>query len=98
MARQKIQVGYEGKLEEIEGSLPEGEPLPWDASSELRIVGKPTPRLDAVAKVTGRAKYTQDVVLPGLLVARVLRSKVPSAKIGAIDVEPARAVPGVKAV
>ena len=98
MSRQKIQVGFEGKLEELEVSVPDGEPQPWDAASELQIVGRPLPRIDAVAKVTGRARYTQDVKPPGLLYARVLRSRLPSARIAALDVEPARAVPGVKAV
>src|SRR5262245_44416250 len=98
MARQKIQVGFEGKLEELEVSVPDGEPLPWDAASELQVVGRPVPRIDAAAKVTGRAKYTYDVKPPGLLHARILRSRLPSARVAAIDVEPARGVPGVKAV
>ena len=76
MNKQKIQVGYEGAMEELEVTVPDGDPLPWDAASDLKIVGKPTPRLDAVAKVTGRARYTFDVALPGLLQARVLRNKL----------------------
>jgi CO/xanthine dehydrogenase Mo-binding subunit len=61
-------------------------------------VGRPTPRIDAVARVTGRATYTGDVALPGMLYARVLRSPHPHARILGIDVSAARALPGVRAI
>src|SRR6202008_2242522 len=61
-------------------------------------VGHPTPRIDAVERVTGKAAYTGDVALPGMLYARVLRSPHPHARIRSINVSKARAVPGVKAV
>ena len=35
-------------------------------SQDLDVVGKPTPRIDAVERVTGRAKYTWDIQLPGM--------------------------------
>jgi CO/xanthine dehydrogenase Mo-binding subunit len=53
------------------------------------------PRLDSVEKVTGRAVYTGDIVLPDLLFGKFLRSSVPHAKIVSIDVEEARRLPGV---
>ena len=65
---------------------------------EFRVVGKPLPRLDGVDSVTGRATYTVDIVLPGLLHARLFRSPVPHAKIRRLDVSRARALPGVSAV
>jgi CO/xanthine dehydrogenase Mo-binding subunit len=61
-------------------------------------VGRATPRIDALARVTGRATYTGDVVLPGMLYARVLRSPHPHARIRTIDVSAARALAGVRAV
>jgi CO/xanthine dehydrogenase Mo-binding subunit/aerobic-type carbon monoxide dehydrogenase small subunit (CoxS/CutS family) len=64
----------------------------------LRTVGHPTPRVDAVDRVTGRAIYTGDVKLPGMLYARVLRSPYPHARIRTIDTSKARVVPGVKAI
>lgn len=64
----------------------------------LNTVGHPTPRIDALERVTGRATYTNDVALPGMLFARVLRSPHPHARIRRIDVERARALPGVKAI
>jgi len=66
--------------------------------SPLKVVGHPTPRIDAEERVTGRAKYTNDVQLPGMLYAKVLRSPHPHANIKSIDVSKAKAMPGVKAV
>jgi len=68
------------------------------AISALKIVGHDTPRIDAVERVSGRAKYTADVMLPGMLYARVLRSPHPHAHIRSIDAAKAKALPGVKAV
>ncbi|MDR1989347.1 MAG: xanthine dehydrogenase family protein molybdopterin-binding subunit [Acidobacteriaceae bacterium] len=64
----------------------------------LTTVGHPTPRIDAVERVTGKARYTNDVQLPGMLFARVLRSPHPHARITSIDVSNAHALPGVKAI
>jgi putative selenate reductase molybdopterin-binding subunit len=64
----------------------------------LNVVGTAMPRIDAVERVTGRATYTGDVKLPGMLYARVLRSPHPHAKIRRIDPSRALALPGVKAV
>jgi len=64
----------------------------------LKTLGQPTPRIDAVERVTGRAKYTRDQTLPGMLYARVLRSPHPHARIRSIDTSKARALPGVKAI
>ena len=64
----------------------------------LKTVGHPTPKIDAVERVTGKAAYTGDVKLPGMLYARVLRSPHPHARIRSIDVSRARALPGVKAI
>ena len=62
----------------------------------LASVGRPTPRIDAVDRVTGRARYTRDVSLPGMLYARILRSPHPHARITGIDVSKAKSLPGVK--
>ena len=67
-------------------------------AEELQIVGKRAPNLDAYDRVTGGAKYTGDIELPGMLVARVLRSPHPHARIVSIDTSKAAALPGVRAV
>src|SRR5829696_3264265 len=61
-------------------------------------LGRPTPRIDARQRVTGTARYTADVRLPGLLCARVLRSPHPHARIVRIDTRRALALAGVKAI
>src|SRR5260221_7650808 len=62
------------------------------------VLGKPTPRLDGVEKVTGAAKYSYDVQPEGWLYGMILRSKLPAAKVTKIDISKAQAMPGVKAV
>src|SRR5205085_2152142 len=66
--------------------------------SALTTVGHETSRIDAAERVSGKAKYTADVSLPGMLYARVLRSPHPHARVRAIDLSKARALPGVKAI
>ncbi|MGB9799540.1 MAG: molybdopterin-dependent oxidoreductase [Thermanaerothrix sp.] len=68
------------------------------AAKPGKYVGNVHPRPDAVAKVTGRAKYTDDLQFEGMLHARVKRAMVPSAIVKRIDVSKARALPGVVAV
>jgi selenium-dependent xanthine dehydrogenase len=64
----------------------------------LNVVGRPLPRPDAVAKVTGMAKFTDDYVFPNMLFARTLRAGVPHAHIKIIDTSRAKALAGVVAV
>lgn len=61
-------------------------------------IGEPVPRRDGVAKVTGAAKFTVDVGVPGLAHARMLRSPHAHARIRRIDASAARRHPGVVAV
>jgi CO/xanthine dehydrogenase Mo-binding subunit len=64
----------------------------------LKTVGRTTRRIDAVERVTGKAAYTRDVRLPGMLYARVLRSPHPHARVRSIDTSKAASLPGVQAV
>jgi xanthine dehydrogenase molybdenum-binding subunit len=64
----------------------------------MQIIGKDTPRVDAIERVTGAAKYTRDVKLPGMLYARVLRSPHPHARIVSVDTSEAASLPGVRSV
>src|SRR5688572_12567768 len=70
----------------------------WDANARFTVVGQPHPRVEGAEKVTGRARYTYDIRLPGQLYARVLRSPLPHARITRIDTTRAEALPGVHAV
>ena len=62
------------------------------------IGGQKASRVDGFDKVTGEAKYTGDLNLPGLLEAKVLRSPFPHARIGSINTEKAAALSGVVAI
>ncbi len=62
-----------------------------------KIIGRSTPRVDGREVVTGRAKYTHDVRLAGMLVGKILRSPRAAAEVAAIDLGPALALPGVAA-
>src|SRR6267142_6768996 len=60
-------------------------------------IGSHAKRIDAPAKVTGAAKYASDVQPEGWLYGMIYRSKWPKAKIVKIDLEKAKALPGIKA-
>jgi xanthine dehydrogenase YagR molybdenum-binding subunit len=84
----------------MEVHAPVGDIPPWDADSwaGFEQMGKPRPRAEGPLKVTGRAKYTYDVKLPGMLYGRMIGAELPAAEIVSIDTSKAEALPGVKAV
>lgn len=65
---------------------------------KYRHIGKSPMRIEAREKVTGRAIYTCDMELPGMLIAKCIHSPYARAKIVSIDTSAAKALPGVKAV
>ena len=67
-------------------------------STSYQVIGKSPVRADAWEKVRGRPIYAADFSLPGMLHSRIVRSPYSSARIARIDVEAARALPGVVAV
>src|SRR3954454_18571970 len=85
-------------LSQVERKVPVDEPPPLPANNELRYIGKSTPRYDGLAKVTGRAQYTADVHLPGMLYGRLVGAEVPHARVKSIDTTAAQQYPGVRAV
>src|SRR4051812_13873706 len=95
----KFPVGITGgQLEQVGKKLPDEEPPAWPVNEKLNVVGKPTPRIDGRLKVTGAAKYTADIKLPGMLYARMISSPHPHAVIKSINTSAAEKAPGVKAV
>jgi xanthine dehydrogenase molybdenum-binding subunit len=64
----------------------------------LMSVGKSVKRVDAVAKVTGKARFTDDFFRPDTLVAKVLRSKIAHGRVTHINTDKAKALSGVEAV
>jgi 4-hydroxybenzoyl-CoA reductase alpha subunit len=63
-----------------------------------RVIGKPFRKVDARAKCTGQTRFADDIVLPRMLFAKLLRSPVPHALIKRIDVSKASRMPGVFAI
>lgn len=99
MNRVKMPYGIPGhNLTQIEREVPQEEPPAWPINDELSVVGKSVKRIDAHAKVTGSAKYTADIRLPGMLFGKMLCSHHPHARIISVDTTAAERLPGVAAV
>jgi len=91
----KLKVGLETKPQQIEVDIPEGDPKPWDLTDKLKVVGSKIPRVDGHLKTSGRAKYSFDIQLAGMLYAKILRSPYPAAVVKSIDTSLAEKYPGV---
>ncbi len=79
-------------------ALPVPEKVTLKDPKDFRIIGRPTTRLDARAKSSGRQDFGIDVRLPGQLTAVVARPPVFGARLASVDDSAARAIKGVKAV
>jgi carbon-monoxide dehydrogenase large subunit len=66
--------------------------------SKFKVIGKSAPRLDGLDTVSGKARYTVDVVLPGMLHVKLLRSPLAHARLRHVDTSRAKALAGVAAV
>lgn len=67
-------------------------------TEDLSVVGTNYTRVDAEAKVTGRAEFAGDISMKGMLHGKMLRSPHAHANIISIDTSKAEALPGVKAI
>ena len=94
----KTEAVVEGRTE-VRWTLVEEDDTPEiEDGAATRPIGEPTPRITARARTTGSAQFTVDVALPGLLEAAVLRSPHANARVTSLDLDAARAVPGVRCV
>ncbi|MCB9272828.1 MAG: xanthine dehydrogenase family protein molybdopterin-binding subunit [Lewinellaceae bacterium] len=92
----KLPFGIPGhNLTEIEREAAADEPPALPINEKLSVVGQRVKRVDALQKVTGAAKYTADIQLPGMLYGWFLHSPYPHARIKSLDVSAARKYPGV---
>ncbi len=96
----KAKAGLPDDPQEMEVHAAEGDLKPWDLDTlpTFQHVGKAHTRFDGPLKVTGKAKYTFDIKLPGMLYGRMVGATVPAGTITGIDTSKAEALPGVKAV
>lgn len=96
--------GYASILRAVKSAIHEhrtGEPLPpieIETTEPLHTIGRSYPRPDAVAKVTGAARFADDYRFPGMLHGATLRAAHPHARILSIDTSKAKAMDGVRAV
>lgn len=67
----------------------------WKENEKFRLVGKSTTRTDAYDIISGGAKYTTDIQLPGLLIMKILRCPHGAARIKNIDLSRAKKLKGV---
>ncbi|MDP9260456.1 MAG: xanthine dehydrogenase family protein molybdopterin-binding subunit [Actinomycetota bacterium] len=84
----------EGRFEEV-WLVVEEDPLTQWPGGPLTVVGHDAVRQDARERVRGEARYTADIQLPGMLHTAVLRSPHAHARVKAIDLAAALALPGV---
>jgi len=96
--RMKAKAGFEGKPVEMDINPAEGDLKPWDLDTKFDVMKGRYPRIEGPLKVTGKAKYTYDIKLPGMLWGRMVGARVPHAEVVKIDTSKAEKLPGVKAV
>ncbi len=69
-----------------------------NSQSDLNLIGSRLRKVDGFAKASGKARYADDIALPGMLRARIVRSPHPHARIVSIDSSRAEALDGVRGV
>jgi xanthine dehydrogenase YagR molybdenum-binding subunit len=94
----ELKVGFGSHVETRKVEVPEGDAPPWDVTTAHKVVGADIERVDGVLKASGRAKYSYDITFPGLLQGMILRSPVARGKLTALELDAAKAMPGVAAV
>ena len=88
-------VEVEGRTEQRVVELPAFEPAPWGTDAQLTHVGARAIRTDGPLKATGHPGYTTDIRRPNQAYAAIVRATVPRGRITALDLDAARALPGV---
>ncbi|HTW60520.1 MAG TPA: xanthine dehydrogenase family protein molybdopterin-binding subunit [Terracidiphilus sp.] len=95
----RMPVGVPGyTLHEETRQAPASEPPVWPVNKDLQYVGHSAQRYDGPEKVSGHARYTSDVQLPGMLYAKFVNAAVAHAKVLAVDTSAAEQYPGVRGV
>ncbi|HJU83150.1 MAG TPA: xanthine dehydrogenase family protein molybdopterin-binding subunit [Holophagaceae bacterium] len=87
-----------GELAEKAGTLAPPADPPMKARKDFRILGRDTKRVDGPDIVAGKAMYSSDIRLPGMLIASIERCPVFGGSLKSFDDSEARKVPGVKKV
>lgn len=96
--KEKLYIGINQDLEEKIVEIPDADPRPWDGKDKLTFIGNRVPRVDGVYKTSGKAKYTFDVKVPGMIYGKIIRSPYPAAIVKKIDISKAKNLKGIKAI
>lgn len=88
-------VEVEGRTEQRVVELPAFEPAPWGVDAQLTHVGARAVRTDGALKAGGHPGYTTDVRRANQAYATIVRAAVPRGRLTALDLDAARALPGV---
>lgn len=94
----EMKVGFPGHEEKKTVKVADGDLLPWDLDTKFSTVGSDHDRVDGLAKASGRAKYSYDINLPGMLYGAILRAKVARGTLKTLVIDEAKTMPGVSAV
>lgn len=92
----RVTFGQLAKGQKITRKL--GEKPALKPPSEFQIIGKPIKRLDAIAKVTGKAQFAGDIRVPDMLYAKILRPPAHGATLKSVDTSAAEKIPGVTVI
>lgn len=84
-----------GALIQVAAALPSPQDVPLKDPKDFRLIGRDIKRLEGADKVTGRAEFSLDVQLPGMLVAVVAHPPVYGDKVKHYQAEQALKIPGV---
>lgn len=90
-----LQAAY-GDLVEAAATLPLPDAVPLKTPEQFKLLGTPAQRLDTPAKVNGKAHFTIDLQIPGMLVASSITCPVYGGRLLNVDDSQARRVPGVR--
>lgn len=92
-------IGHANKTREISYQVPDNEPGLWGADYDFSVLNKQhIRRLDAVEKVTGKAKYSYDINFDNLLHTEFVTCPYAHARVNSVDTGAAEKMPGVHAI
>ncbi|MGE3175220.1 MAG: xanthine dehydrogenase family protein molybdopterin-binding subunit [Planctomycetota bacterium] len=94
----ELKLGFGDHVVTRKVAVPDGDAPPWDATTQFAVVGTDLARADGLPKASGRAKYSYDVTFPGMLQGMILRSTVARGVLTGLELDEARAMPGIAAL
>ena len=91
----KTKYEFEGRFYEKYVVVEGDDVRPWDKDHKFSVVGKRQSRVDGIERVSGAAKFTHDIYMPGLLYGKILRCPHPHARINRIETQKAEKLEGL---